>query len=487
MKPLLYFLTSLVLLSNISCKKSFLDVDENSSSYVYRQTYVRDLITMQHFMNGIYIQFDWFFEHGYHAAYPEIAADNMKPASITATTLLLPHYGWTQVADETAGQAISTTTQNMNPLWRIGYSIIRACSFVINDIDRYRAENPLLADNIAGQAYALRAYMNFKLVNTFAQGYVFTADASHIGIPVVTTPDITASFSRQTVKEVYDAMISDYTKAVEILPASITDTRFMNRAAAKALLARAYLFKGDYTNAKMLAIDIANQFPLMTIANGYPVEMYKFRANPAQTESLFQLSPQTNSYVTSFLGQYTRRNPIRFAATDDIASVLKERPADVRATWVSYTAPTWNILKFPSGVAPEVTPAINPAETAYYPVIIRSSEMFLTAAEACAKTGSEDLAKDYLNAIRRRALPSIPDIVASGPALLDSIYKERRKELAFESLRLFDLQRLKKGVNRTDTWYPTTAKDLPYPSDKAIAPIPQRDVILGGISQNEGY
>lgn len=487
MKRIFYLLTGFLFLVNISCKKSFLDNKENSSSYVYLQTYVKDLTTMQHFMNGNYIQLDWFFEHGYNDVYPELVSDNIKPASVTATTLMLPHYGWTQVADENPNQTINTAVPNMNPLWRTGYSIIRACCFVLEDINKYRTENPALADNIEGQAYAMRAYINFKLVNTFAQGYVFTADASHPGIPVITTSDITVPFSRQTVKEVYDAIISDYKRAIQLLPASTTDTRFLNRAAAKALLARAYLFMGDYANAKIFAIEVVNQCPLMTTAAGYPTDLYKFKANPAQTEALFQLSPQTNTYVTSFLGQFTRMAPIRFVATDDIVSILRERSGDARYGWVNLTGGSWQINKFPSNVAPEVTPAANPVETAYYPIVVRSSEMFLTAAEACAKTGNEDIARDYLNAVRHRSLSSIPDIVASGPALLDSIYKERRKELAFESLRMYDLQRLKKGVNRTDTWYPSTAKTLPYPSEKAIAPVPQREITLGGISQNPGY
>jgi hypothetical protein len=70
--------------------------------------------------------------------------------------------------------------------------------------------------------------------------------------------------------------------------------------------------------------------------------------------------------------------------------------------------------------------------------------------------------------------------------LLDLIYKERRKELAFESLRMYDLQRWKKGVNRIDVMAGSPA-NLPYPSNKAIAPIPLSDVKLAGLTQNQDY
>lgn len=63
---------------------------------------------------------------------------------------------------------------------------------------------------------------------------------------------------------------------------------------------------------------------------------------------------------------------------------------------------------------------------------------------------------------------------------------EWRKEFCFEGFRMWDLQRWKLGVNRTDVFSGSPAV-LPYPSDKAIAPIPRQDVNLGGIPQNPSY
>ncbi len=44
-----------------------------------RQSYVKDLNSMESFMNGIYVSLNRYFEHGISAAYPELAADNLKP------------------------------------------------------------------------------------------------------------------------------------------------------------------------------------------------------------------------------------------------------------------------------------------------------------------------------------------------------------------------------------------------------------------------
>jgi hypothetical protein len=376
----------------------------------------------------------------------------------------------------------------MDGYWGTGYKSIKNCNFVIGDVDKYKPENAALADNIKGQALAIRTYIYFKLVNTFAQPYSFTAGGSHAGVPYITKEDISQSFTRNSVAEVYDNMIADLNTAINLLPATTTDTRFFSRLSAKALLARIYLFKEDYANAKSLATEIATQVPLMTIANGYPNDMYKFKV-PSQTESLMQCTPSA-SPATNFLGRYFRTSSLRFYATSDIAVILTENANDVRRNWVKDTIVGGNavraVKKFPVSVAPEVNPVITIPEIAYYPPLLRSSEMFLTVAEAAAKTNDETTARTYLNAIRKRANPSIADVTATGPALIDSIYKERRKEMAFESLRLYDLQRWKLGVHRTDAVFPA-AKDLNYPNNKLIAPVPISEISLGGLIQNPGY
>ena len=114
----------------------------------------------------------------------------------------------------------------MNGSWKTGYLIIRACNFVIEDIGKYRHENPEKADDLKGQVYAIRAMVHFKLVNIFAQCYNFSSDASHPGVPYITTSDISKHFSRQTVAEVYDAIIADLDRSIELLAANITDLAF---------------------------------------------------------------------------------------------------------------------------------------------------------------------------------------------------------------------------------------------------------------------
>lgn len=473
-----------ILCSFTACKEDFLDVEDNS--FLNRQSYVKDLKSMEEFLNGIYVMLNRDFEHGIGAAYPELVADNLKPLPLDPQSLTL-HYTWSQRADEASEYRAFESSLAMNGSWTTGYLIVRACSFVIEDIDKYRNENPGKADDMKGQAFAIRAMVHFKLANIFAQTYKYTSDALHPGIPYVTSSDISATSSRLTVRDVYNNIISDFTDAIQLLPANIGDARFMNQVAAKALLARTYLFKENYSAARNLAAEVAVQFPLLSIDRGYPNDIFKHKV-PSQTETLFQLTPINleSPNRSSFLGRYLRGTTLRYRSTTDLAMILKENPEDIRSNWVTDVSGEWEVTKCPTDVAPEEIPAITIPGTAYYPVVIRSSEMFLTAAESSAKLGDENNARTYLNAIRKRANPTMAPVTATGPDLLDSIYKERRKELAFEGLRMYDLQRWKQGVHRIDALY-QGAIDLPYPSDKAIAPIPLNDVKLAGIPQNPTY
>ncbi|MCF6402113.1 RagB/SusD family nutrient uptake outer membrane protein [Chitinophaga filiformis] len=472
----LFFLL-FIYLGTCACKKDFLEVVDNR--LLNRQAYVRDLNSMSEFLNGTYGLISENFVYALGEVYPEIAADNLKPLALPPQLMLL-HYTWSQQKGEQTGHLDMPTGTNMNGTWQGDYFIIRACNFIIENADKYHAEDPGKADNIKGQAYALRALLYFELVNVFAQTFSFSSDGSHPGVPYITTSDVTQHFTRQSVGDVYKGMISDLKAAIELMPEHVEDIRYMNKYAAKSLLARVYLFRGDYAEARALAEELCQQIPLMTISNGYPNGLFYNRPF-LQTEVLFQTAP-SDVFETSFTGRFLRGETLYFVATQDIAFILRSDSNDVRSKWVSISGESWNVTKFPVDVA-----GIRSVGLAdYYHPVVRSSEAYLMAAESCAMLKDEDNARSYLNAIRQRANPNVPLLTASGRALIDSIYKERRKELAFEGLRMYDLQRWHKPVIREDALN-ADRKTLTYPNEKAIAPIPLPDIKLENISQNDGY
>jgi starch-binding outer membrane protein, SusD/RagB family len=77
----------------------------------------------------------------------------------------------------------------------------------------------------------------------------------------------------------------------------------------------------------------------------------------------------------------------------------------------------------------------------------RLGEIYLNYAEAMYNLGDEVTARLYVNKIRERARAGkaniLPDVTATGAALLAKIQHERKVELAFENHRFFDVRRWK--------------------------------------------
>src|SRR3712207_5384149 len=120
---------------------------------------------------------------------------NFVPNAVSATT---SYYIW---------YSLGTALANAN-------NIIQYAPIVAKDFPE-RAD---FCEQQRGQALFLRALCHFDLVRVFAQPYNYTADASHLGIPVLTiTPGPNDNPSRNTVKEVYDQILIDLKEAATIL------------------------------------------------------------------------------------------------------------------------------------------------------------------------------------------------------------------------------------------------------------------------------
>ena len=94
---------------------------------------------------------------------------------------------------------------------------------------------------------------------------------------------------------------------------------------------------------------------------------------------------------------------------------------------------------------------------------IRYADVLLMAAEAEAQSGGTN-AEDYLNQVRARAYgDNSKDYQASEGTLLEAIYTERRKELAGEGHRFFDLVRTKKAAATIEGFTENKNEIFPIP------------------------
>jgi hypothetical protein len=128
--------------------------------------------------------------------------------------------------------------------------------------------------------------------------------------------------------------------------------------------------------------------------------------------------------------------------------------------------------------------------------VVRVAEMYLILSEAQALKAAPDFeaAADAINTLRaaRRLTPSaLPDITFLNQAdAIDKILLERRKELAFEGHRFFDLKRFNLGIDRipSDVVLNPTAEDLPAGDYRFTLPIPQAAIFANDkLSQNPTY
>ncbi|HMJ45777.1 MAG TPA: RagB/SusD family nutrient uptake outer membrane protein, partial [Ferruginibacter sp.] len=115
--------------------------------------------------------------------------------------------------------------------------------------------------------------------------------------------------------------------------------------------------------------------------------------------------------------------------------------------------------------------------------IFRLGEILLIKAEAENELNDTTAAKAALNQLRVRA-GLVPVNAISQTAMRNTIYKERRVEMAMEHDRMFDLRRTGRAAAVLQ------AVGKPYVSPKHdLFPIPQVQINLSGnrLIQNTGY
>lgn len=143
-------------------------------------------------------------------------------------------------------------------IWEGAYHGIAVANHVLDFINKWRAEHREFSEEdqaklaaAEAEAYLVRAYNHFVLVNVFAMPYGKNSDTD-LGVPYVTEPEteVLVNYNRNTVKEVYDLIEQDLLKGLAGVNDSYYDvTKYhFNTKAANAFAARFYLYKRDYEN-----------------------------------------------------------------------------------------------------------------------------------------------------------------------------------------------------------------------------------------------
>lgn len=456
----------LVVLFTVSCSESFLELQPQQSVSTDQA-----LNTIGDFRAAITGCYDGLSSSDYYGRYfilvTDIMSDDVKQNASANR------------ASDWAAYAGSKNDNNAlaSNIWSQGYSVInRANNIIAKEIEvpvSVKAEY----DNIKGQAYAIRALAHFDLVRIYAQHYTYTADASHLGVPIITDLDPFYEPSRNTVKQVYDQVIADFTTALGLI-SNDNNAFILTKSGVNALLSRVYLYKEDWPNTIIAANAVINSNMYSLVGNGSYATIF---SGDKSAETIFEIdmNPTDRRGTDAIGGMYLKTGYGDYLPSRDLINLIPV--GDARHSMFSLDPAlaepyaSHRVAKYSNPLGEDNTP------------VVRLAEVILNRAEAYAHTPNQDgLAQDDLDLIRKRGLPTAADATAIGPALLDEILLERRIELCFEGHRLWDLTRNKKGVVRTDCT--SSVCSVTYPNNRFILAIggAETDVNIK-VDQNPGY
>jgi tetratricopeptide (TPR) repeat protein len=351
-------------------------------------------------------------------------------------------------------KSMVAANKDVTDQWRASYEVINTANNVISALE---VVNEVDRDRVEGEALFLRALIYFDLVRFYGQQYQFGKPNTQMGVPLIVEPtqgiNTSSYVKRNTVDEIYNQVITDLTEASEQLPED--NGTYASSGAAKALLSRVYLQKGNYEKAREFS-DSVIQSGVYSLLTDY-ADVFNNDNNSPEDIFATQITSQDNvSAMTSFfsVAEYGGRD----GDIDILPSHLNLYVAgDNRKDLFFYgngaiRSGKWN-NKY--GV-------IN---------LFRLAEMYLIRAECNIRLGTTTGATplDDYNVIRARAGLSKAESVT-----LQDILLERRLELSFEGFRIHDVRRLHQNV-----------ANYPYDDPKLIFPIPARELDANPALRNE--
>lgn len=457
-----YFI--IALLSSVlitSCKK-FVEVSTPDSRIVSKAVFEKDE-TATAAVVGIYHKM--FDLSNFSSGSPEsvtvvagLSADEFETHSSLETSLI-----------EFYENEVSEINGTDLSLWSSAYNTIYMANAVIEGLNASTGVTSTLKTQLIGEAKFIRAFCHFYLINLYGD------------VPLVTTTDykINSLASRTSKEQVYQQIITDLTDARNALPIdysfSLNERTRPNKWAATALLARVYLYEGDWVNAESSATEVIGQSTTYELLNDLEAV---FLAN--SKEAIWQISPVG-------LGNTLEGNT--FILTSDPTSLSLDtnfihafEATDHRFNnWVGVFDNGTDVFYYPNKYKVQLS-GDAPTE---YSMVLRLAEQYLIRAEARAqqdKLIGANSAEEDINAIRTRA--GLPNTTSNTkPDLLDAIMRERRVEFFAEwGHRWFDLKRT---GSATMVLSPIKVN---WQSTDVLYPIPQQELSKDpNLAQNDGY
>ncbi|MBP6022897.1 RagB/SusD family nutrient uptake outer membrane protein [Ferruginibacter sp.] len=498
-----------------SCKK-WVDYNPHEDFVITELDYLKSESDYRTMAISVYTPIQWL-----NQAVPigDIASDNSVSGGENASDVLPLQ----QIDDYT----LTPVNDQLTEMWQAAYEGINRANY----LHQYKAANKAGEtvnftgkDALYGEVYFLRAYYYFHLVRFFGDVPLFTD--KRLGLSESKT------LKRSAKADVYKQIEADLNSAIAVLPITNVEKGRVTKYAAQALLGKVLLYQNKFDAAATMLENVVNgpfslvpDFGGMFLQSGEngPESVFEIQYSNASpyynwggvTRGQGNLSVQqcgvrglngkagmpyaagwsTNLPTVNLANAFTAGDIRKAATVLNIDDYINSNPA-------LFTGVASNNPAFANNPAYQVAPYKNTGwyNQKYLPRksetsgqvelnylnnfrTIRYAEVLLMAAEAFNRstTPNDTKAQLYLNRVRRRAFAvndASKDITATGTALRQAIWDERRLELAMEGDRFFDLVRTGQAA----------AKITGFAVGKhELFPIPQYEIEVSGLTQNPGY
>lgn len=303
--------------------------------------------------------------------------------------------------------------------WADYYEVIFYCNNIIEAKDDITKGSAQDIDQLVGEAYLLRAYCHFNLVNLFGTPYTQSGGPESLAVPLILKNDLEVVPSRSSIATIYTQILSDIATAKKMVTTQSYDASYTYRFGTLSLLAfeaRVHLYMGNWADAytaseEVLAIKSELEdynSAASTLANEY-----------TSVENIMALENNMNSTYTNvgyasdaLIAQYSDGDLRKDRYFDTDRASIKSGEDKFKTTF-------------------------------------RTAAIYLTDAEAAAHIkGQLSTAKTRLLALlAKRYTPAAYALKASAIQAMDQatfieeLANERMRELAFEGHRWFDLRR----------------------------------------------
>lgn len=385
-----------------------------------------------------------------------ILSDDFTPTYWAAVNASMQNqYNWQPQAIEDLSTAY----------WNDHYAVIATINALIERAKKIE-DSPTMR-RILGEAYALKAYCYFQLLQVYGAGpQDLDADAIVLKDELAMA-NLPRSSARKALEEI-DRLLSEAIPLLEEGPAMSTD--WLSPDAALTLRARARLYAGKYSEGAADAATVLQRHGYEPFAAGSYLALWQGEQSP---ERLFATN-YPNLAQSFYLGivydtsggDYFTVSPTLCAAyeSDDLRAAASVFPMQTTSLGLQNCIGKYNAMRK------------NQREILLINKF-RLADALFAFAEASALDGNDSAARDAMNLYldRRSAYPL--DQTLAGDALLKQILTEKHKEFIGEGTRFFDLKFYRK----------TLLKGIRIPADdyRWLWPIPREEYLYNtNMTQN---